>query len=164
MEGADDARFFNSVFKPLFEEKYQTVEIKEYAHKKAQYVQNFLTSIDSMGDRYIFVHDFDSDTCVTNVKNTLRDTYTNLEDPNIEIVKDEIESWYASGLTQKDSKYLKSTYPNTESITKEMFDRLMPNSFSSKIDFTREILKRFSIDEARSRNNSFDHFFQKYLQ
>jgi len=164
VEGPDDSRFFESVFKPLFEKKYQTVEVKEHAWKKNKYIEDFLRSIISMGDEYIFVQDFDSRTCITNVKEDLLSKFSNINENNLNIVKDEIESWYVSGLSRKDSKYFKISYPNnTETLTKEVFDNEIPTKFNSKIDFTREILKRYSVGESISRNSSFAHFFHKYF-
>ncbi len=165
IEGPTDFRFFNNILKPLFEKKHQRVEIKEYAWKKKDYIKNFLKSIDSMGDEYIFVQDFDSKRCITSVKENLISTHHDLTENSIDIVKDEIESWYLAGLTSKDSKYFKIPYQkNTETITKEIFDRQIPRKFDSKIDFTNEILKRYSIDESIVRNNSFAHFFHKYFE
>ena len=164
VEGPIDSRFFKSVLKPLFEKKHQNVEIKEHAWKKKQYVENFLRSIESSGDEYIFVCDFDSQVCITRVKENLISNYSILNENNLDIVKDEIESWYASGLTLKDSKYLKLSYQNnTETITKEIFDNQIPKKFNSKIDFTSEILKRYSINESITRNDSFAHFYHKYF-
>lgn len=164
VEGPTDSRFFNSVLKPLFSKKHQNVEIIEHAMKKKQYVKKFLKSIDSMNDEYIFVQDFDSKQCITSVKENLTSKYPNLNENKLEIVKDEIESWYAAGLTAEDSKYLKINYQNnTETITKEIFYNKIPKKFESRIDFTIEILKRYSIDQAIEKNNSFAHFHRKYF-
>ncbi len=76
----------------------------------------------------------------------------------------EIEGWLLAGLDEKATKKLKVSYfDNTQNITKEKFDQLIPKRFDSRIDFILEILKHFSIDVAKEKNKSFAYFVNKYL-
>ena len=81
----------------------------------------------------------------------------------IAVVKAEIESWYLAGLDHRNAGSLEIWYSgNTESMTKEDFTR-MHEKYSSKIDFMTDILKKFSIDIAKTRNESFRYFCDKFL-
>ena len=51
---------------------------------------------------------------------------------------------------------------SADNITKEKFDALIPKKFTSRIDFMLEILKNFSIEIAKQKNNSFKYFIEKY--
>ena len=79
------------------------------------------------------------------------------------VVVKEIESWYLAGLDNKVCKQLKiKNFPNTEKVTKEEFNSLIPKKFTSRIDFMLEILKNFSIEIAKKKNTSFRYFVEKY--
>ena len=164
VEGSYDNRFFEGILKPRLSNKAQSVKIIKYASRSITYVTNFISSIKSMNDKYIFVHDFNSNKCITIAKEKLCKKYPGLEEDHIAIVKVEIESWYACGLKLEDCKKFGLPYEgSTESITKEKFDSSYKKKFKSKIDFTVEILKKYDMDKARKRNDSFLHFFEKYL-
>ncbi|MEM3394055.1 MAG: hypothetical protein QXY79_03310 [Candidatus Methanomethylicia archaeon] len=51
---------------------------------------------------------------------------------------------------------------NTEIISKEQFNGYIPKDIS-RIDFMIEILKNFSMEEAKKRNNSFRYFMKKFI-
>lgn len=75
----------------------------------------------------------------------------------------EIESWYLAGLDAQACKEFNiHNVPETDSITKEQFDALIPEKFISRIDFMLEILKVFSIESAKQKNMSFKYFIMKY--
>ncbi|MGD2248135.1 MAG: hypothetical protein PVF58_06985 [Candidatus Methanofastidiosia archaeon] len=57
VEGDTDFRFFTSVIKPLFEDKYDYVKMIKYGKTKKEKINNYLGSIISMGYEYIFVGD-----------------------------------------------------------------------------------------------------------
>ncbi len=164
VEGLDDSRFFKGIFKPFFKEQYYRVKVIEYASKSRKSIASFLKSIVSAGDSYLFFGDFDAGICVTDTKKSLVATYDNLDDQRTIVVKKEIESWYLVGLDSKNSKYLKITnFKDTEDVTKEDFLRSKKDTrFSSKIDLMSEIIKRYSIDEARQKNSSFAYFYKKF--
>ena len=52
---------------------------------------------------------------------------------------------------------------STDNITKEKFDKLIPKRFASRIDFMSEMLKLFSIEEAKRKNKSFK-YFRNYME
>ena len=79
------------------------------------------------------------------------------------IVKDEIESWFLSGMNTDLEIFDEFNIPDdTEGITKEMFNEMMNNShFNSRIDLMIEISKSYDFDLATKRNNSFKYFLEK---
>ena len=79
------------------------------------------------------------------------------------VVKKEIESWYLAGLDSAACKQLKLPLSrNTDKITKEKFENLMKKKFDSRRDFMVEVLKYFSIKEAKGKNASFKYFADKH--
>ncbi len=81
----------------------------------------------------------------------------------MQIVVEEIEGWYIAGLSEKDSRQVKlRPFRNTNSLTKEQFNRLIPPKYGSRRDFMRELLQHFSMQTAVSKNMSFRYFIQKY--
>jgi len=163
LEGNDDERFFARVIKPIFEEKYDFVRPWQYAQKKPTKVEGFLQSIKSMGSDYFFWCDINSLPCVTAKKKGVMDSYGRMLDANnIIVVIREIESWYLAGLNDKNCKQLGlRAFRNTDDITKEKLEELMPRKFDSRIDFMVEILKKFSAETAKRKNKSFNYFMTK---
>ena len=162
VEGNDDEKFFEKI-KPLLEKKYDSVQIWKYAQEPPKRIKNFLKSIKAMNSDYFFFRDINNSPCVTAKKKKLKKEYKKTIDvDNIIILIKEIESWYLSGLDAKKSKELKiRTFRNTDNITKEKFNGLIPKKFDSRIDFMAEILKRFSVETAKRKNRSFDYFMAK---
>jgi len=77
------------------------------------------------------------------------------------VVKIEIESWYLALLDNNTCRKFKiklSKIKNTDHITKEQFNALIPKKFDSRVDFMIEILDCASIETARQRNTSFKYF------
>lgn len=164
VEGNDDLRFFTRVVKPRLQDKYQDIRIRKYMKMKKKKVNYFLESIKGMRDDYIFVGDIDSSTCVTTKKGELKGVYEKVDTDKIVVVKREIESWYLAGLDDMNAK--KVGIPplmNTEDITKEHFNALVPHRFDSRIDFMMEILKLFSVETAKKKNGSFKYFIEKHV-
>ena len=163
VEGDDDERLFNKTLAPKFQEKYNAVKIIKYATMKKEKVDSFIESIKAMGADYIYSTDINDSPCVTAKKGKILNRYKNIESDKIIIVVKEIESWYLAGLDSKACKQLKiSNFASTDNITKEKFNALIPKKFTSRIDFMSEILKNFSIDMAKQKNNSFRYFVEKY--
>jgi len=163
VEGEDDVRFFGRVMKPLFVSHYDSVEIFPYACIKRVKVNNFIKSLSEMKTDYIFVADIDTERSVRDKKQLLYHWYSNVNGSNIVIVIMEIESWYYAGLADEAlRKYGLPSLPNTDELTKEDFNNLIPPSFDSRIDFMFEILKSFSPTTAALHNRSFKFFFDHY--
>jgi hypothetical protein len=163
VEGEDDIRFFGRIVKPLFVSRYDSVEIIPYASIKRVKVNNFLKSVRQMKNDYIFVADIDTERSVRDKKQILYYHFSNIDGKSIVIVIKEIESWYYAGLSRE--SILAFGIPDlssTDTLTKEDFNHLIPRKFDSRIDFMFEILKYFSLDSARVKNNSFRFFADRY--
>jgi len=165
VEGDDDERFFNKVLVPKFLEKYSGVKIIKYATMKREKVDNFIKSIKAMGADYIYLTDINNSPCVTAKKEETHSKYKNIDNEKMIVVIKEIESWYLAGLDNKVCRQLKINNfadTDTDNVTKEKFNALIPKKFTSRIDFMSEILKYFSIEIAKQKNNSFQYFVEKY--
>lgn len=162
VEGLDDVRFFDRIIKPIFEKKYTSVEVKPYAGLKREKVDKFLKSIKAMNANYIYVRDIDDVPCVTAKKQGIQGELSIDKDRIIVVIK-EIESWYLAGLNTEDYKQFGIPPCNTtDNVAKEQFNRLIPKSFDSRIDFLQEILKGFSVEIAKRKNRSFKYFLEKH--
>lgn len=163
LEGNDDERFFEGVIRPIFDNTYDSVRPWQYAQKQIKKVKNFLRAIKSMGSDYFFWGDINNMPCVTAKKNRIKKRYrARIEINNVIIVVKEIESWYLAGLDDKSLKELGiRTFRNTNNISKEEFNNLIPKRFDSRIDLMMEILKRFSVKTAKQKNKSFSYFMSR---
>lgn len=103
--------------------------------------------------------------CYTEKKQNIKNKkVSNLDDTKIIVVKTEIESWYLAGLNYHNSRSLRIPYyVNTENITKENFLSIMPDMYTSRINFMQEILKKYSLSVGKSQNKSLDYCCNKYL-
>jgi len=163
VEGDDDERFFKTILKSKFEEKYDSVTFWKYAQEKNTKTNDFLKSIKEMHHEYIYVADIDCAACVTRKKQEIRNKLKNIEPNKIMVIIKEIESWYLAGLDSENSKQLRISFSNaTDNLTKEQFNSLILKKFGSRIDLMAEILKYFSIKIAMQRNGSFRYFIEKY--
>ena len=163
VEGDDDERFFNKVLVPKFQEKYSGVKIIKYAAMRKKKVDNFIKSIKAMGADYIYLTDINNSPCITAKKEETHSKYKNIDNDKMIVVIKEIESWYLAGLNNETCKQLKiGNFANTDNVTKEKFNTLIPKKFTSRIDFMSEILKNFSIKIAKQKNKSFQYFVEKY--
>ncbi len=163
VEGEDDIRFFGRIVKPLLINLYDAVEIIPYASIRRSKVDNFLKSIRLMNNDYIFVADIDTEQSVRDKKQVLYSHFSHIDGGNIIVVIKEIESWYYAGLSSESVQNLNvPDLPDTDELTKEDFNHLIPGKYDSRIDFMFEILKYFSIDTARKKNHSFRFFIERY--
>ena len=181
VEGGDDARFFERVVRPMFEDEFGHVQLWQYSQQEKEKVNKFLDSIRAMQGGgiadLIIVADLDESPCVTDRKETIPSGFRSLSagqspgqptgpfsSTRILIVCREIESWYLAGLNDEECKRLglTTTLDNTDRISKEQFLDLMPDRFDSKSEFMLEILRVFDHETARSKNSSFRYFMQKY--
>ena len=166
LEGNDDERFFEGMIKPKLSPQYNSIRAWKYAQEPSKRTKNFLKSIKAMNSDYFFLGDINRLPCVTAKKNRIKRKYaTTIDVDNIIIVVKEIESWYLAGINERSAKILgiKRFLKNTDNLTKETFEKLMPNRYSDKIDFMQEILKHFDLLTACKRNKSFNYFYKKYL-
>lgn len=171
IEGNDDELFLKEILAPLFKRKH--IIPWQYSSKKKKKVIDFIKSIKAMGATYIFITDFDERDCLKTRITEIFDVFPNLDEEQIVIVKNEIESWYISGINNEigveitcPKRLRKISIPDdTEKITKEDFIKLMPVSFrGSKIDFMQEIIKYYNKILAKNRNNSFKCFIDDFVR
>lgn len=163
VEGGDDVRFFGRIIKPLLVSRYDSVEIVPYASIKREKINRLLKSIRIMNNDYIFVSDIDTEHSVRDKKQILYHQFSEVDGRSIVVVITEIESWYLAGVPDNTARQLGlPPCTATDTITKEDFNRLIPASFESRIDFMFEILKFFSPADAAAKNRSFSFFVHHY--
>lgn len=152
VEGLDDERFFRWYFNG------RNIEIICYSKEKYTKIDNYIKSIKRMPDtEYIIVADADGKSFEDKKQIVLND-FPSSSIENIYVVQYEIESWYLAGVTAEAcTKHKVKYFRNTDNITKELFEGLIPKRFS-RVDYMIEILKKYSIDEARSSNKTFKIF------
>lgn len=165
LEGNDDQRFIDNVIRPYISKiNPSTILTIQYAEDKKINVDKIIQRLDAKNHMYILLGDYDSsDKCITLKKEELMEEFNHLNKNVIFIVKDEIESWFLSGMNTDLEIFNEFIIPDdTERITKEMFNKMMENShFDSRIDLMKEISKSYDFDLATKRNNSFKYFIEK---
>lgn len=162
VEGTDDERFFERTVRATFEQRYDQVSVVRYAKRKRTKIRGYLNSIKAMGADRILLADINAEPCVTAKKERLRQRYGVASDSVIVVIR-EIEGWYMAGVGDEASAELGvPVLKDTDTLTKEDFNQLMPERFNSRIDFMVEILKRFATETARRKNRSFRYFARKY--
>jgi hypothetical protein len=164
VEGDDDERFFRKIFSLGLSDKYNSLQFVKYSTLKKDKVNSFIKSVASMGSDYIFVGDFDKGPCITRCRENLLNLYNRIELSKVCIVKQEIESWYFSGLNEEQCKRFKiKNKIDCDNLTKELFCELIPKNFTSKISFMQQILEVFDQNFAIEQNSSFNYFWSKYI-
>ena len=178
VEGGDDARFFERVVRPLFEDEFGHVQLWKYSQKKKELVNQFLNSVKAMQAAgmvdTLLVADLDDSPCVTDRKERVLSRFRALEGKlesetgpsfptRVLIVCKEIEGWYLAGLSDESCDHIgiSASFVNTDQVTKELFDNVMPISFKTRIAYLETILQMFDYETARSKNSSFRYFAQK---
>lgn len=159
VEGEDDKRFFTSFFNNDPKIKYY-----EYSRKKNQDVRKYIQTIKKMPNfDYLYIADSDGKSCDER-KNSIVEKVNICEKEKIIVVCYEIESWYLAGLSEDDKKKMKikKDFKETNNLTKEYFQSLVPLQFTSEIDFMIEILKIYKKEIAIKNNLSFDTFNKKW--
>ncbi len=168
VEGPDDKRFIETVIIPYFKEKYNNINIIEYAKKTTKFIENLIKSIKSMKADYIYLADIDNVACITQKKELIKQQIKNIDENAIIIVRKEIESWYYAGLTETKFKTLgiekPSRYKKTDSLIKEQFDQSIPKKFNSRVDFMIEVLKVYNLNTVinQETNQSLLYFVNQY--
>jgi hypothetical protein len=165
VEGDSDKLFFKEIVVPKLKNKYDRVDITRYSREPREKIEKEIKSIKENGWDYIFISDINDSPCITHKKEKI--TIKNIDKEKIVVVIKEIESWYLAGLGENEAKELDipiAKISTTNNLTKEDFNRLIPNRYKSVIDFRKEILKRFSIEKAKERNKSFKYFIEKFVK
>lgn len=155
IEGPDDERFFNWLF------KNKGLEYKPilYARKKQKDINKYISSINAMPDsEYILIADADSKG-VEEKKNIVNERYYRSSKDNIYIVQNEIESWFLAGLNIVQSQKLKvKNLANTDKITKEDFIGLFKGE--SKVEVMQRILEIYDVETAIEKTQPSSFFLK----
>jgi hypothetical protein len=156
VEGYDDEQFFEKFFS---NSKYR---IYQYSKKNIKKVNEFIKSLSCISNwNYLFFADSDGMTTEQKV-NKLCETYTNLEKEKILIVRYEIESWYLAGVDE--SYCIKNKikfFLQTDNITKEQFNDILPLKRKTRLQMMLDILLNFDVEIAKIRNDSLYDFIIK---
>ena len=165
VEGNDDELFFKSVVAPMLADKYSEVEIIQYAQMKREKVELFILSINTLKFDYMLFGDIDYQKSVNQKKKYLEARFSNIDEENIFIVIQEIESWYYAGVKDAQSReFGVRPMKNTNGLVKEEFNLLYHRKFKSRIDFMLEILKYYSVKTAIGKNKSFGFFHERIVK
>lgn len=160
VEGTDDSRLITHLYETLFDYNIFTYE---YAQQTLKKVNNFIRSVEAMQASYVFFADLDNASSPEAKIEQLIAQYPRLKSEQCQIVVIEIESWYMAGVTDEQAEQLKirKLPKQTNQLTKEQFNALMPNRFTSRIDFMREIVRHFSVEQAQIKNQSFQTWLMR---
>jgi hypothetical protein len=163
VEGRDDKEFFEAVIRPILEEKYDHVQVWEYAGATIERRMSYIRSAQAMKADYLFVADVNTSPCITERKGHLIDSHKGVIDAGRTIVVlREIESWYLAGVDDGACQELGvPVLRHTDSVTKEQFEDLVPGRFISAVKFMAEVLRRFRVETARRKNRSFGYLMDK---
>jgi len=164
VEGDDDERFFENVVKPRLQERYGTIKVVPYQQKKDKKIINSVRVIKKMGAEYIFVRDLNGEPCISSKKTKLMARWSVLEDKKILIVAKKIEGWYLAGLDEDTRKKLRirRDIGNTNDVDKEEFKHITPKNLSPK-QFMIKIIRNYNVEIAKTRNDSFGYFSNKWI-
>lgn len=165
VEGPDDQRFVDTIFRVELERSFNYVQVIPYAGMKKEKITRFIQSIRAIPNaNYIFLVDKNDSPCVAAKKEKLTRAIRSLEADRILVVVREIESWYLAGLTTDGhSQFGIAELTGTDQVDKEQFDRLRSMDFQSRIDWMIEMLRYYSLQQATSRNSSLRYFVSKFL-
>lgn len=169
VEGPDDERFIHNVILPLLEGNYNHIKIIKYATLTKSTLENFVKSCNKQPSTdYLFLCDMDArgdkKLCITKRKDRELALHSFLNANKIIVVREEIESWYFAGIqSQKLEKYKIKRFDDTQVLTKEHFEKLIPKGFITSSDFMVEILKEYSLEDAITKNKSLEYFVLKHL-
>jgi len=170
VEGVDDKRFIDTIILPFLDKKgnYSFIKVIEYASLSHHAIRIILnTTTHKATQDYIFVCDMDGITdpnaSISKRKEKESEKYGNsLDIKKTFVVKEEIESWYYAGITTTKLTELELPFfQNTETLTKEEFEKMIPKTFISPNDFMVEILKEYVLDEGKEKNASLNYFIGK---
>ena len=166
IEGNNDEIFFQEIFESLVKKKFDFVKYILWAHQKKLFLKNLIQHIKSHKYKeFLFISDFDLNQtkCFTHKKTLIQKKYDFIDEEQILIVKAEIESWICAGIPmrkQTDFNLSKLLY-DTETLTKEEFEKHIPVEFEPKSYFFDLLLEKYSISTAKGRNRSFKYVYEK---
>jgi len=162
VEGNDDERFMNRIVIPELKCERNSVQIFKYRNHRNKKVTSLVKSITRMGDKYIFIGDYNKCVCYSQVKLRIKRKYKIIDEKLSFVAKMEIESWYCAGLSDAEQNKYKIRKRNTENINKEEFNRCVSRAgYDSRIQYMSDLLENYKIEVAKKKNNSFKYFIDK---
>lgn len=173
VEGPDDEKFIKTFIlgKECLKEYYKTINCVCYskgwtANKIKKYIRDVIVA---QGHDYIFLADADFEgeiDCFPLRKEKLVETYELPDINRVWIVIKEIESWFLAGFDEAFCKKEKLEFKqNTESVTKEIFDKIDKTKKKSHIQLIDFLIKKssdFSFVEVTKRNKSLARFHDHF--
>ncbi len=162
VEGETDKIFFKKLIEPKL--NYSCFSYRDYAQEGKKKISSYLRSLQLMKNDYIFVSDLDDHNDIEFKINKLKDKYNHIDEDKIVMVIKEIEGSYLAGLT-KDSlkkRKIKYTKNTTDSLSKEEFEQVCKLEPANKTSYLLDILEDYDINEAMTKNKSFNDFTIKY--
>lgn len=176
VEGINDRRFLDKVIVPKFGELgYDHVSVEEYkgdGYKgNCKKISDFIKNIKKIDDKpninfhYIFLTDHDNYPSIQAKKDAISSRIRHIEDDKIVVVIIEIEAWYLAGLDENASrKHQLPHLQHTNDITKEKFEEIIPKAYKKlEIPFRLKILEDYCLETAKTKNDSFKYFHDKFL-
>lgn len=162
VEGVSDTRFFEAVINPLLENKYK-INYFEYSQKLDSKVNKYINTLKNMGIPYFFVKDFDRSNSIEQRKQMVLSRYPECELKWIQIVKVEIESWYAAGINCSVQKKLRiKQISDCNNLCKEEF-YLKLSSKQDTIFQLKEILLKYDLNLAKTKNKTLKYLVDKLI-
>ena len=156
VEGEDDKRFLEAYYHSKCRDL--AIRVVKYASWTPKDIANLIRSFSSFRDAdYLFFADADGATIESKI-DIVKRKHPYCEKSKIRIVQQEIESWYIAGWSENMcAKYKVKYISHTDDLSKEKFNSMIPRGFTH-ISFQVEILKRYDVELAKSRNVSFRNF------
>lgn len=179
VEGKDDHALLKLLIdQGIFEKKYpkdqysfKIIKYRANNGKKESNVGKEVKTLQTQNIPVLFFGDLDfieKKMCVEHRAKAIKEQYElTIPSSDIIIVAYEIESWLLAGFSEKFCNYHNIEFiEDTQFVRKEIFEKLRLNR---GITLWRFLLKdeqkdKYSIKEARQRNQSFRKFFEKYCQ
>lgn len=161
VEGPDDERFVERVIQPKL--TTDNVNTHRYSKQPDQSVDQAIAGFQGMYRGLYLLRDYDEGNqecqCIAERKEFVKKKFKNIRKDQIIIAIDEIEAWYLAGIdTESASDLGINSYSDTNNVNKSDFiEELEKSKYNSKKNLQMEIIKRFSIDIAKQKNNSFQY-------
>jgi hypothetical protein len=166
VEGDDDDRFCGSVITPERVPAYSDVSTWQWSPRKTTVTdERFIDGVVANGDDYFLLADLDDLDYAESRREAICQRFSSCDRTHVIVVERAIEAWYVAGLdlaVQTALKIDRGRIPNrTDDFRKADLRGVMPSRYKATNAFLRDVLRRFSIAEARGRNRSFDDFARR---
>lgn len=175
VEGPDDLTFIEGLGKNNQINNRYNIKPIPYSGKTKGEIKKKLKAFEMLSNRgisdYIFFADNDEYNTILEKINKIKEKYGEdiIKKEKVVIVKEEIESWYLAGLNDTILNNLKIRFSNqdTNCVTKEIFNKCISKACNTedpecRTSFLVEIIKKFEVDIARTKNNSFAYLYENF--